>query len=140
MTHETTKTLNGRTLIFRGTFFGHPVYSPETSADSTPTPESTVVAKRTATAILATLITLVAISASTPATADETAKLVNVNTATPAELETVPSIGPKLAQAIVDYRARGPFPSVERLTYVRGIGAAKLESIRPFVTVDEVAR
>ncbi len=64
------------------------------------------------------------------------AGLVNVNTATEAELETLPGIGPVLAAAIVRYRAEhGPFTSVEQLEEVSGIGPATLAEIRDLVTV-----
>ncbi|WP_203233828.1 MULTISPECIES: ComEA family DNA-binding protein [unclassified Actinomyces] len=56
---------------------------------------------------------------------------VNINTADAAELEALPGIGPALAQRIVDYRnEHGPFASVDELTSVSGIGAAKLEALR----------
>lgn len=62
--------------------------------------------------------------------------LVNVNSATNAELETLPGIGEVLAQAIVDHRTEnGPFTSVEQLVDVSGIGDATLENIRELVTV-----
>ena len=62
--------------------------------------------------------------------------LVNVNSATNAELETLPGIGEVIAQAIVDHRTEnGPFTSVEQLVDVSGIGDATLESIRELVTV-----
>lgn len=61
---------------------------------------------------------------------------VNLNTASAAELETLPGIGPALAERIVDHRtANGPFVSVEDLDDVSGIGAATLEELRPLVTV-----
>lgn len=62
--------------------------------------------------------------------------LVNVNTATQPELETLPGVGPVTAAAIIDYRTQnGPFVSVDDLIDVSGIGPATLEQIRPFVTV-----
>jgi competence protein ComEA len=62
--------------------------------------------------------------------------LINVNTATAAELETLPGIGEVLAQRIVDYRTEhGPFRSVEDLLDVSGIGEAILGDIRDLVTV-----
>jgi competence protein ComEA len=70
-------------------------------------------------------------SGSTPAP-----MLVNVNTAAPEELETLPGIGEVLAQAIIAYREEhGPFTSVEELEEVSGIGPATLEEIRDLVTV-----
>ena len=62
--------------------------------------------------------------------------LVNVNTATEQELEALPGIGPVLAQKIIDYRTEhGPFPTVDALDDVSGIGPATLEDLRPLVTV-----
>lgn len=56
---------------------------------------------------------------------------VNVNTATLQQLETLPGIGPALAQRIVDHR---PYHTVEDLLDVPGIGPATLEELRPLVT------
>ena len=62
--------------------------------------------------------------------------LVNVNTATPAELETLPGIGPTLAEAIIDERERrGGFRSVNELRDVRGIGEQRFADIKDLVTV-----
>lgn len=62
--------------------------------------------------------------------------LLNLNTASAAELETLPGIGPKGAQAILEDRNRhGPFMSVEDLLRVKGIGPKKLDTLRPLVTV-----
>ncbi len=62
---------------------------------------------------------------------------VSINTATAAELETLPRVGPKMAQRILDYRAeRGPFARVEDLRKVRGIGDKTLENLRPLITLD----
>ena len=61
---------------------------------------------------------------------------LDINSATAKELQVLPGIGPKIAQRIVDYReAHGPFTSVDDLSKVKGIGAKKLEKIRPFVKV-----
>lgn len=62
--------------------------------------------------------------------------LINVNTATAAELEELPGIGPVLAEAIVAFREEnGPFTSVDQLEDVSGIGPVTLEEIRDLVTV-----
>jgi competence protein ComEA len=62
--------------------------------------------------------------------------LVNVNTASATELETLPGVGEVLAQAIIDHRTEnGPFTSVDQLLDVSGIGDATLEDIRELVTV-----
>lgn len=61
--------------------------------------------------------------------------LIHVNTATQAELETLPGIGPKYAQEIIRYREQHPFQTVDELTEVSGIGPKRLENIRPYVVV-----
>jgi competence protein ComEA len=61
---------------------------------------------------------------------------VPLNTATPAELDALPGIGPVLAARIVEWReANGGFRSVEELSEVSGIGDAVLEQVRPLVAV-----
>jgi competence protein ComEA len=63
--------------------------------------------------------------------------LINLNSATSDELETLPGIGPGLAQSIVEYReSHGPFAAVEDLLLVPGIGASRLAQIRELVRVD----
>ena len=64
--------------------------------------------------------------------------LVNVNTATAEELETLTGIGPSLAQAIIDYRTEhGAFRTAEDMLNVKGIGEAKLEGFRAEITLTE---
>jgi competence protein ComEA len=59
---------------------------------------------------------------------------IDINTADAALLETLPGIGPATAAAIIDHRERhGPFPSVDALLDVRGIGEAKLAALRDLV-------
>jgi len=79
-------------------------------------------------------------SATPPATASPSAgvpgALVDLNTATEADLDTLPGIGPVTAQAILDWRAEhGGFTSVDELLEVSGIGEVTLEELRPLVTV-----
>lgn len=62
---------------------------------------------------------------------------INLNTATAAELEQLPRIGPATAQRILEYReAHGPFPSIEALMNVKGIGPATFEQVKDLITVD----
>ncbi len=62
--------------------------------------------------------------------------IININTADAAALQSLSGIGPSLAAAIVEHRERnGPFASVDDLVNVAGIGPAKLEQLRPQVTL-----
>ena len=61
---------------------------------------------------------------------------IDLNSATAAQLDALPGVGPATASAIVAYRStHGPFGTVDELGDVRGIGPAKLETIRPLVRV-----
>ncbi|MDI9498367.1 MAG: helix-hairpin-helix domain-containing protein [Bacillota bacterium] len=61
---------------------------------------------------------------------------VNLNTADQGMLETLPGVGPQIAQAILRQREElGGFASVEDLLLVPGIGERRLEALRPLVTV-----
>ena len=62
--------------------------------------------------------------------------LININTATAAELEALPRIGPKTAQIILEYReANGPFEAIEDIQNVPGIGPATFEGLKDLITV-----
>ena len=63
-------------------------------------------------------------------------ELINLNTASAEELETLNGIGPALAQKIIDHRLfNGPFSSVDELTEISGIGESTLAKFRDRVTV-----
>ena len=67
---------------------------------------------------------------------EEPSGKININSATAAELDSLPGIGPTKAQAIVDYRNQnGPFRTIDDLLNVAGIGPKILESIRDQITV-----
>ena len=73
-------------------------------------------------------------SQTTETLAPSTPELLNINTASVEELQTLPNIGVQMAQRIVDYREQhGKFANVEALQKVKGIGAKRLEKLRPFV-------
>ena len=63
---------------------------------------------------------------------------VNINTADAATLaKELKGVGPKLADAIVEYRQKhGPFKSADELTLVKGIGAAAISKNREFIRID----
>lgn len=68
--------------------------------------------------------------------APSAASLVNLNTATSVELETLPGIGPVLATAILDWRTQnGGFTSIDQLEQVSGIGPVTFAEIAPLVRV-----
>ncbi|MEC4984597.1 MAG: DUF655 domain-containing protein [Oscillatoria sp. PMC 1068.18] len=60
--------------------------------------------------------------------------LININTATQKELESLPGIGPKLAQRIIQTRQEQPFTSLEDLQRVSGIGSSLVDKLEGRVT------
>ncbi len=61
---------------------------------------------------------------------------VNLNTATQAQLESLNGVGPKKAQAIIEYRTKsGKFKTVDELDNVPGFGAKTVAKLRPSITV-----
>lgn len=62
--------------------------------------------------------------------------LVNINTADAATLETLPKIGPSVAQRIIEYRqTHGPFQTIADIQKVSGIGPSIFAVIEPYITV-----
>jgi competence protein ComEA len=61
---------------------------------------------------------------------------IDINRATDAELQHLPTVGQKRAQLIINERQKRPFTSVEDLRRVPGIGAKTLERLRPYVMVE----
>jgi competence protein ComEA len=65
---------------------------------------------------------------------------VNLNTATQAQIETLPGIGPKVAQRIIEYRQKnGQFKKIEDLMNVKGVGEKSFLKLKPYLTVTEKA-
>jgi competence ComEA-like helix-hairpin-helix protein len=61
---------------------------------------------------------------------------LDLNVANVKELQQVPGIGPRTAQAIVDFRHKsGPFRRVEDLLAIKGISQRKLDKMRPYLKV-----
>ena len=84
---------------------------------------------------LATSAPFTIISTLTP-TAVSSASLININTATLQQLDTLPSIGPVTAQSIVTYRQQhGPFQHIEDIMNVPGIGPVTFDKIQRLITV-----
>jgi competence protein ComEA len=62
---------------------------------------------------------------------------ININTATVDQLESLPHIGTKTAQAIVAYRTQhGPFKRIDDLTKVRGTGGKTFEELKQHITLE----
>lgn len=82
-------------------------------------------------------VTTSAPASATSGTGQAKSALVNLNTATEADFQTISGIGQKRAQDIIAYReANGRFKSVDDLKNVSGIGAKTLEKLKEYVTVD----
>ena len=75
--------------------------------------------------------------ATTPrAAAAASTEIVNLNTATVAQLGSLPGIGPKTADLIVQYRQKnGPFKKVEEIMNVRGVGEKSFLKLKSRLTV-----
>jgi competence protein ComEA len=85
----------------------------------------------------ATPTTVPVASKTTPSASKAPTGKININTATIAELDTLPGIGPAIAQRIIEYRAQnGAFQKIEDLKKVRGIGDALFDQIKDLVTVE----
>jgi competence protein ComEA len=64
------------------------------------------------------------------------AGIVNINTASAADLEALPGIGAKTAARIVEYRQKnGPFKKIEELMNVRGVGEKNFLKLKPQISV-----
>jgi len=63
-------------------------------------------------------------------------ELININTASLEELDSLPGIGPSIAQRIIDYRDQnGPFAAIEDILNVSGIGPSTFDQIKDLITV-----
>ena len=69
------------------------------------------------------------------ATTESPGVKLNINTATVAQLRSLPGVGPVLAERILTYRQEhGDFISTEQLLLVEGIGEALLDSLKDHIT------
>jgi comEA protein len=67
-----------------------------------------------------------------------TANPVNLNSASAAQLQTLPGIGASAAQRIVEYRQKnGNFKKIEELMNVKGIGEKSFLKLKPLITVGD---
>lgn len=65
----------------------------------------------------------------------DTFKRVDMNSADVKTLTTLPGIGQKRAESIINYRQRRPFTRVSQLLNIRGIGRKTLRRLRPLIVV-----
>ena len=88
---------------------------------------------------LALITAVISGTATSVQAADSTAvqNLVDINTASQAELESVPGIGPSKALAVIDFRSRHPFKKVEDIMKVKGIGRKTFLKLKPYLTVSD---
>ncbi len=94
--------------------------------------------------ILLTLLVLGSVSCSTTVDypphqniAQSGSWAVNINTATVEELEKLPNIGRKMAEAIIEFRTvNGPFRRPEHLMQIRGVSEARFAELRPYIKTD----
>ena len=72
----------------------------------------------------------------TAARSEKAPALVNLNSATVGQLQTLPGIGAKTAERIVQYREKnGPFKKVEDLMNVQGVGEKTFLRLKPQITL-----
>lgn len=60
---------------------------------------------------------------------------ININTATAAQLELLPGVGPAMAKKIVDYRANKPFQETNHLIRIKGIGPKTYAKFKQYLTL-----
>ncbi|MFO8070645.1 MAG: helix-hairpin-helix domain-containing protein [Polyangia bacterium] len=93
-----------------------------------------VTKKIAATVLVAALVA--SLDAAAGETNDSSQGVVNINTASSAELEYLPGVGPATAKKIVTHRENRRFKRPREIIRVRGVGRKTFAKMRPFLTVD----
>ena len=99
--------------------------------------------------LLATMVALCLVTATDIVSAQKAAgkaaaavpAVVNLNTATATQIATLPGIGEKAAERIIEYREKnGGFKKIEELMNVKGIGEKSFLKLKPLITVGDSKR
>jgi comEA protein len=97
----------------------------------------TIMRKSLLISIALFVFTLVAAAAAAQTPAEKPLGVVNINTATAAEIAFLPGIGEKTAAAVVAHREQnGPFKKTTDLMQVKGIGDRTFERLNPYLTLE----
>ena len=67
---------------------------------------------------------------------EELSRPININTATAAELDLLPGVGPSIAAKVLAYRESRSFGDITHLLRVKGIGRKTFKKLKPFLTID----
>jgi competence protein ComEA len=87
--------------------------------------------------VIPELVPTVGPGTASPAPPPLTGSHLNINLATAEQLDTLPGIGPAIAQRIIDYRtANGPFNSIDELLNIEGIGEETFEELKGLISVN----
>jgi competence protein ComEA len=76
------------------------------------------------------------VAAAKPASKKQLTGVVNLNTATAAQLDLLPGVGEAAAKRIIEHRTKAPFAKVEDLRKVKGFGPKKLTKLKAYLTVN----
>lgn len=104
-------------------------------------PMKNFLVKLAAFTVLASLLFAPFLSVEAYAENKAEAKKININTASLADLQQLPRVGPKIAQRIIDFRTEhGKFKKVEEIMKVKGIGEKTFERLKELITVGEAGK
>lgn len=132
------RAVNLAQLLIEGDQLTVPELPPTFTPSATPAPTDTPAPTITVGPGTATPTPLPTTTAPRPTAGPTPGALININTASQTELETLPRIGPSIAARIIEYRtANGPFAAIEAIMNVKGIGPATFAQIKDYITVGQ---